>query len=189
MPIFFVVSEIQRSILQKLSKKYKFSYFLGHRVKTLGRFEKFCIKTCASLYPLSIGLHLMTLRQKQKVAVLFTKVSTLTPKNVQPPPLGPPSTERPQKRRILLGAQDVYPANLVSIAPRISETWITQYFPIDLNVKKNSTPPPQGPPNYLVPVPGVCSTLSQYFTPIAPSCVDTPLRYPQPYKQAKKQQT
>ena len=55
--------------------------------------------------------------------------------------------------------------------PRVSEIWITQYFPIDLNVKKNSTPPPQGPPNYLVPVPGVCSTLSQNFTPIAPSCV------------------
>ena len=50
----------------------------------------------------------MTLRQKQKVAVLFTKMSTLTPKNVQPPPLGSPSTERPQKWRILLGAQDVY---------------------------------------------------------------------------------
>jgi len=27
-------------------------------------------------------------------------------------------------------------------------------------------------PNYLVPVPGVCSTLSQNFTPIAPSCVE-----------------
>jgi len=62
----------------------------------------------APAYPLSIGLHLMTLRQKQKVAVLFTKMSTLTPKNVQPPAAGTPSTERPQKQRILLGAQDVY---------------------------------------------------------------------------------
>ena len=33
-PIFFVLSEIQRSKLQKLSKKYKFSYFMGHRVET-----------------------------------------------------------------------------------------------------------------------------------------------------------
>jgi len=28
------------------------------------------------------------------------------------------------------------------------------------------------PPNYLVPVRDVCSTLSQNFTPIAPSCVE-----------------
>jgi len=34
MPIFFVVSEIQGTKLQKLSKKYKFSYFWGHRVET-----------------------------------------------------------------------------------------------------------------------------------------------------------
>jgi len=33
-PIFFVVSEIQESKLQKLSNKYKLSYFLGHRVET-----------------------------------------------------------------------------------------------------------------------------------------------------------
>jgi len=35
-------------------------------------------------------------------------------------------------------------------------------------------PPAEGrqPPNYFVPVPGVCSTLSQNFTPIAPSCVE-----------------
>ena len=35
--------------------------------------------------------------------------------------------------------------------------------------------PPAGgrqPPNYLVPVHDVCSTLSQNFTPIAPSCVE-----------------
>ena len=76
----------------------------------------------APAYPLSIGLHLMTLRQKQKVAVLFTKVSTLTPKNFQPPAPGAP-----------MGRSS---------------------------------------PNYLVPVPGVCSTLSQNFTPIAPSCVE-----------------
>jgi len=76
----------------------------------------------APAYPLSIGLHLMTLRQKQQVAVLFTKVSTLTPKNVQPPAPGAP-----------MGRSS---------------------------------------PNYLVPVPGVCSTLIQNFTPIAPSCVE-----------------
>jgi len=76
----------------------------------------------APAYPLCTGLHLMTLRQKQKVAVLFTKMSTLTPKNVQPPAPGAP-----------MGRSS---------------------------------------PNYLVPVPGVCSTLSQNFTPIAPSCVE-----------------
>ena len=43
--------------------------------------------------------------------------------------------------------------------------------------KKCSTPAPGAPmgrssPNYLVPVPDVCSTLSQNFTPIAPSCVE-----------------
>ena len=75
----------------------------------------------APAYPLS-GLHLMTLTQKQKVAVLFTKVSTLIPKNFQPTAPGAP-----------MGRSS---------------------------------------PNYLVPVPGVCSTLSQNFTPIAPSCVE-----------------
>jgi len=64
----------------------------------------------------------VTLRQKQKVAVLFTKVSTLTPKNFQPPAPGAP-----------MGRSS---------------------------------------PNYLVPVPVVCSILSQNFTPIAPSCVE-----------------
>ena len=43
---------------------------------------------------------------------------------------------------------------------------------------KNVQPPAPGAPmgrsspNYLVPVPGVCSTMSQNFTPIAPSCVE-----------------
>ena len=101
-PIFFVVSEIQGSKLQKLSKKYKFSYFLGPPCRNpLADLKHFAPKR-APAYPLSVGLHLMTLRQKQKVAVLFTKMSTLTPKNVQPPPLGPPSTERPQKRRMYI---------------------------------------------------------------------------------------
>ena len=76
----------------------------------------------ATVSPPSIELHLVTLRQKQKVAVLFTKVSTLTSKNVQPPAPGAP-------------------------------------------IGRSS-------PSYLVPVPGVCSTLSQNFTPIAPSCVE-----------------
>ena len=77
----------------------------------------------APAYPLSTGLHLMTLRQKQKkVAVLFTKMSTLTSKNVQTPAPGAP-----------MGRSS---------------------------------------PNYLVPVPGICSTLSQNFTPIATSCVE-----------------
>jgi len=121
---------------------------------------------------------LMTLRQKQKVAVLFTKMSTLTPKNVQPPAAGTPLDRATPKAENTSGSTGcIYPANLVSIAPRISEIWITQYFPIDLNVKIQ--PPPQGPPwadhprtTSLVPVPGVCSTLSQNFTPIAPSCVE-----------------
>jgi len=39
----------------------------------------------------------------------------------------------------------IYPANLVSIAPRVSEIWITQYLPIDLNVKIQPPPLPQGP--------------------------------------------
>ena len=76
----------------------------------------------APISPLSIGLHLVMLRQKQKVAVLLTKLSTLTPKNFQLP------------------------------AP--------------------AAPMGRSSPNYLVPVPGVCSTLSQNFTPIAPSCVE-----------------
>ena len=42
----------------------------------LANVKKFASKR-APAYPLSIGLHLMTLRQKQKVAVLFTKMSTL----------------------------------------------------------------------------------------------------------------
>ena len=50
------------------------------------------------------------------------------------------------------------------------------YFPIDLNVKIQPPVPgaPMGrsSPNYLVPVPDVRSTLSQNFTPIAPSCVE-----------------
>jgi len=131
----------------------------------------------APAYPLSIGLHLMTLRQKQKVAVLFTKMSTLTPKNVQPPAAGTPLDRATPKAENTSGSTGcIYPANLVSIAPRVSEIWITQYFPIDLNVKIQPPAPgaPMGrsSPNYLVPVPGVCSTLSQNFTPIAPSCVE-----------------
>ena len=52
-----------------------------------------------------------------------------------------------------------------------------QKFPIDSHSNENFIclfPPAGGrqPPNYLVPVPGVCSTLSQNFTPIAPSCVE-----------------
>ena len=50
----------------------------------------------AAAYPLSIGLHLMTLRQTQKVAVLFTNMSTLTPKMFNPPPQGPPWADHPR---------------------------------------------------------------------------------------------
>ena len=120
----------------------------------------------ALAYPLSIGLHLMTFRQKkQKVAVLFTKMST------------PLDRATPKAENTSGSTGCIYPANLVSIAARVSEIWITQYFPIDLNVKKIQPPAPGAPmdrssPNYLVPVPGVCSTLSQIFTPIAPSCVE-----------------
>jgi len=106
-PIFFVVSEIQGSKLQKLSKSIKFRILGPPCINPLADLKNFASKR-APAYPLSIGLHLMTLRQKQKVAVLFTKMSTLTPKNIQPPTAGTPSTEQPQKRRILLGAQDVY---------------------------------------------------------------------------------
>ena len=89
----------------------------------LGDLKNFASKR-APAYTLSIGLHSMTLRQKQKVAVLFTKMHFLYP-----------------------------------------------------HLKKCSTPRPRGPmgrspPNYLVPVHDVCSTLSQNFTPIAPSCVE-----------------
>ena len=139
--------------------------------------KKFASKR-APVSPLSIGLHLVTLRQKQKVAVLFTKVSTLTPKKCSTPRRWDPLDRATPKAENTSGSTGcIYPANLVSIAPRVSETWITQYFPIDLNVKKIQPPAPGAPmdrssPNYLVPVPGVCCTLSQNFTPIAPSCVE-----------------
>lgn len=119
----------------------------------------------------------MTLRQKQKVAVLFTKISTLTPNNVQPPAAGTsPWTERPPKRRILLGAQDVryIPCEFGVDRPtrfRDMDYAIFTHWP---QCKIQPPPRPRGrsSPNYLVPVPGVCSTLSQNFTPIAPSCVE-----------------
>ena len=78
-------------------------------------------KTCASVSPKYWTTFDDAQAKNKKVAVLFTKMSTLTPKNVQPP--------RPR------------------------------------------TPMGRSSPNYLVP-PGVCSTLSQNFTPIAPSCVE-----------------
>ena len=88
----------------------------------------------------------MTLRQKQKVAVLFTKMSTLTPINVQPPAAGTPFDRATPKAENTSGSTGcIYPANLVSIAPRVSEIWITQYFPIDLNVKIQ--PPAPGAPH------------------------------------------
>ena len=93
----------------------------------------------------------MTLRQKQKVAVLFTKISTLAPKNVQPPAAGTLLDRATPKAENTSGSTwCIYPANLVSIAPRLSEIWITQYFPIDLNVKI-PTPPPQGPRGPITP--------------------------------------
>ena len=120
----------------------------------------------------------MTLRQKQKVAVLFTKMSTLTPKNVQPPPLGPPSTERPPKRRILLGAHDVY-----SLPCEFGVDRPTRFRDMDyaivpsLTQCKNSTPSPRGPHGPIIPElprsrPWCLLYLSQNFTPIAPSCVE-----------------
>jgi len=84
----------------------------------------------APVSPLSIGLHLLTLRQKQKVAVLFTKVSTLTPKNVQPPAAGTPLDRAIPKAANTSGSTGcIYPANLVSIAPHVSEIWLTRNFP------------------------------------------------------------
>ena len=120
----------------------------------------------------------MTLRQKQKVAVLFTKVSTLTPKNVQPPAAGTPSSERPQKRRILLGAQDVYTLRIWCRSPHAFPRYgLRNISRLTSMQKKNSTPAPGAPmgrssTNYVVPVPGVYSTLSQNLTPIAPFCVE-----------------
>ena len=58
---------------------------MGHRVETPWPILNNFPSKRAPVSPLSIGLHLVTPRQKQKVAVLFTKVSTLTPKNVQSP--------------------------------------------------------------------------------------------------------
>ena len=97
MPIFFVVSEIQGSKLQKLSKKYKFFRIFGPPCRNpLADLKNFASKR-APAYPLSIGLHLMTLTQKQKVAVLFTEVSTLNPKKMfNPQPQGPPWADHPR---------------------------------------------------------------------------------------------
>ena len=59
-----------------------------------------------------------------------------------------------------------------------SKTAKMQKFPIDSHSNENFIclffPPAGGrqTPNYLVPVHDVCSTLSQNFTPIAPSCVE-----------------
>ena len=58
--------------------------------------------------------------------------------------------------------------------------------------KKFLTPAPGAPmgrssPYYLVPVPGVCSTLSQNFTPIVPSCVEISSTVQTKNKQNKKQ--
>jgi len=191
-PIFFVVSEIQGSKLQKLSKKYKFFRIFGPPCRNpLADLKIFASKR-ASAYPLSIGLHLMMLRQKQKVAVLFTKMSALTPKKCSTPCRWHPPRPSDPKSGEYFWEHSIYPANLVSIAPRVSEIWITQYFPIDLNVKIQ--PPDPGAPtgrssqNYLVPVPGVCSTLSRNFTPIAPSCVEISSTV-QTNKNKKKQQT
>ena len=99
------------------------------------------------------------------------------PKKCSTPAAGTPLNRATPKAENTSGSTGcIYPANLVSIAPRVSEIWITQYLPIDLNVKIQP-PAPGAPkrrssPNYLVPVPGVCSTLSQNFTPIAPSCIE-----------------
>jgi len=94
------------------------------------------------------------------------------------PPLGPSSTEQPQKRRIFVGAQDVYTLRIWCRSSHAFPRYglRKKFFPIELNVKIQ--PPAPGAPmgrssaNYLIPVPGVCSTLSQNFTPIAPSCVE-----------------
>ena len=62
-----------------------------------------------------------------------------------PPPLGPPpGPSDPQSGEYFWEHRmyGIYPANLVSIAPRVSEIWITQYLPIDLNVKFNPPPAP-----------------------------------------------
>ena len=143
----------------------------------------------APAYPLSIGLHLMTLRQKQKVAVLFTKISTLTSNNVQPPAAGTsPWTERPPKRRILLGAQDVryIPCEFGVDRPtrfRDMDYAIFTHWP----QCKNSTPPPapgaDHPRTILFPF----LLFALPWAKISRRSHHPALRYPQPYK--KKQQT
>ena len=107
--------------LQKLSKKYKFSYFMGHRVETPWPIWIISIKTCASLSP--------------KYRTTFGDAQAKTK-----------------------GSSPIHESE----------------YP---HPKKFSTPRPGAPmgrssPNYLVPVPGVCSTLSLNFTPIAPFCVE-----------------
>ena len=117
-------------------KKYKFSYFLGHRVKTPWPIWKFCIKTCASLSP----KYWTTFDDAQAI----TKGSCPIHENEYPHP------------------------------------------------QKCSTPVPGAPmgwssPNYLVPVPGVCSTLQ--WAKISRRSHSPALRYPQPYKQKTNKQT
>ena len=96
------LSEIQGSKLQKLSKKYKLSYFLGHRVETPWPIrKKFGIKTCASLSP-KYWTTFDDAQAKTKGSCPIHENEYPHPKKMfNPPPLGPPSTERPQKRRIL----------------------------------------------------------------------------------------
>ena len=81
----------------------------------------------------------------------------------------------------------IYPANLVSIAPRVSEIWITQYFPIDLNVKKFNPPAPGFP---WADHPQTTSFPSMMFAlpwaKISCRLQHPALRYPQPYKQTNK---
>ena len=95
----------------------------------------------------------MTLRQKQKVSCPIHENEYPHPKKCSTPAAGTPLDRATPKAENTCGSTGcIYPANLVSIAPRVSEICITQYFPIDLNVKKKSTPlRPRGPHGPIIP--------------------------------------
>ena len=86
MPIFLIISEIYGCKKYRNGEKFKKNFELfgppcRNALTDLDGSTLECAQVCA----LHTGLHLASLREIEKVAVLFTKMSTLTPKNVQPP--------------------------------------------------------------------------------------------------------
>ena len=70
---------------------------------------------------------------------------------INPLPLGPPWTERPQKRRILLGAQDVYILRIWCRSPHAFPRYgLREIFP-HWTQCKNSTPRTRGPHGPIIP--------------------------------------